>query len=290
MAEKRIMLTQDGYDKLVKKLDHLKSVRRIEVANRLKAAIALGDLSENSEYEDAKNEQAFLEGEIFDLETQIANSQIIKDKTVGDMIDIGSTVMVREVEEITGKATYGTVSKIYSFVNGEFTTVSIDSDAEGKIYGIIEEDSQDIDNEKVYKLVNVEFKEVSVDSDKAKSIECIGILAGDNLFYKIVDGGLIQVNIKTDKTVESVFYIIDDESTDNIYGKIEKIYKVYKPVEDSEEEKYRIVGTTESNPDESKISDESPLGAALMGKKAGSIAEVHAPAGIIFYEIVKIES
>ena len=64
MAEKKVMLTQEGYDNLVKKLDNLKSVRRMEIAERLKAAIALGDLSENSEYTDAKNEQAFLEGEI----------------------------------------------------------------------------------------------------------------------------------------------------------------------------------------------------------------------------------
>ena len=54
MTEKKIMLTQEGYNKLVEKLDYLKSVRRIEVSERLKAAIALGDLSENSEYDDAK--------------------------------------------------------------------------------------------------------------------------------------------------------------------------------------------------------------------------------------------
>ncbi len=64
MPEKKVHLTEEGYNQLVQKLDHLKSVRRIEVADRLKAAIALGDLSENSEYDDAKNEQAFLEGEI----------------------------------------------------------------------------------------------------------------------------------------------------------------------------------------------------------------------------------
>ena len=56
MADKKVMLTQDGYNKLVEKLEHLKTVRRLEVADRLKAAIALGDLSENSEYDDAKNE------------------------------------------------------------------------------------------------------------------------------------------------------------------------------------------------------------------------------------------
>ena len=78
MAEKKVMLTEDGYNKLVEKLNYLKSVRRIESAERLKAAIALGDLSENSEYDDAKNEQAFLEGEIQELENKIRNSDIIK--------------------------------------------------------------------------------------------------------------------------------------------------------------------------------------------------------------------
>ena len=67
MAEKKVMLTEDGYNKLVEKLNYLKSVGRIEIAERLKAAIALGDLSENSEYDDAKNDQAFLEGEIQEL-------------------------------------------------------------------------------------------------------------------------------------------------------------------------------------------------------------------------------
>ena len=79
-TEKKVKLTQEGYDNLVKKLENLKSVRRIEVAERLKAAIALGDLSENSEYVDAKNEQAFLEGEIMDLEKQIHNSVIIHEE------------------------------------------------------------------------------------------------------------------------------------------------------------------------------------------------------------------
>ena len=74
MADKKVMLTEDGYNKLVEKLNYLKSVRRIEVAERLKAAIALGDLSENSEYDDAKNEQAFLEGEIQELEAKIKSA------------------------------------------------------------------------------------------------------------------------------------------------------------------------------------------------------------------------
>ena len=156
MADKRVMLTEDGYNKLVEKLNYLKSVRRIEVSERLKAAIALGDLSENSEYDDAKNEQAFLEGEILDLEAKIRNSDIIKGDEGGDVVTMGSTVVIKDLE-------------------------------------------------------------------------------------------------------------FDEEET------------------------YMIVGSTEADPDAAKISNESPVGAALLGKKVGSKAEVHAPAGILEYEIVEIK-
>ncbi|MBO4400502.1 MAG: transcription elongation factor GreA [Selenomonadaceae bacterium] len=153
MADKKVMLTQEGYDKLVDKLNFLKSVRRIEVAERLKAAIALGDLSENSEYVDAKNEQGFLEGEIMDLEAQIHNSVIIHEEAT-DVVSLGSTVKIL-------------------FPNG-------------------------------------------------------------------------------------------DEDT------------------------YMIVGSTEADPDENRISDESPIGAALLGQKAGSTVQVHAPAGVLQYKVLEI--
>lgn len=153
MADKKVMLTQDGYNKLVDKLNYLKSVRRIEIAERLKAAIALGDLSENSEYVDAKNEQGFLEGEIMDLEAQIHNSVIIHEEAT-DVVSLGSTVKIL-------------------FPNG-------------------------------------------------------------------------------------------DEDT------------------------YMIVGSTEADPDENRISDESPIGSALLGQKAGSTVQVHAPTGVLQYKILEI--
>ena len=156
MAEKKTMLTQDGYNKLVEKLDYLKSVRRIEVSERLKAAIALGDLSENSEYDDAKNEQGRLEGEISELEAKLRNSDIIKTQAGSDKIMIGSTVTVRDVE-------------------------------------------------------------------------------------------------------------LDDVET------------------------YMIVGSMEADPDNNKISDESPLGTALLDKGAGAVVQVHAPAGIIEFEILEVK-
>lgn len=153
MADKKVMLTQEGYNKLVDKLNYLKSVRRLEVADRLKAAIALGDLSENSEYVDAKNEQGFLEGEILDLEAQIHNSVIIHEEA-SDVVALGSKVRIL-------------------FPNG-------------------------------------------------------------------------------------------DEDT------------------------YMIVGSTEADPDEFRISDESPIGAALIGQPAGSVVQVHAPAGLLQYKILEI--
>ena len=157
MADKKVMLTEDGYNKLVDKVNYLKSVRRIEIAERLKAAIALGHLSENSEYDDAKNEQAFLEGEIQELEAKIRNSDIIKAGS-GDVVQMGSQVVV----------------------------------------------------------VDLEFAE---------------------------DGP----------------------------------------------ETFMIVGSTEADPDEGKISNESPLGQALIGQKVGAVVDVHAPAGVIKYEIKEIK-
>lgn len=156
MAEKKILLTQDGYDKLVEKLDYLKSVRRIEISERLKAAIALGDLSENSEYDDAKNEQGRLEGEISELEAKLRNSDIIKAQASNGRVIIGSTVTVRDIE-------------------------------------------------------------------------------------------------------------LDDVAT------------------------YMIVGSTEADPDNNKISDESPLGTALLEKMAGAIVQVNAPAGILEFEILDVK-
>ena len=156
MADKKVMLTEEGYNKLVDKVNYLKSVRRIEIAERLKAASALGDLSENSEYDDAKNEQAFLEGEIQELEAKIHNSDIIK-VGAGDIVQMGSKVIV----------------------------------------------------------IDKEFEE-------------------------------------------------DGPST------------------------FMIVGSTEADPDDGKISNESPLGQALLGHKVGTVVDVHAPAGIIKYEIKEI--
>ncbi|MCF7844520.1 MAG: transcription elongation factor GreA [Kiritimatiellales bacterium] len=154
------LVTKGGLQKLVDELDHLKKVRRQEVAQRLKEAISYGDLSENAEYEEAKNEQAFIEGRILELEGKIKNAEIISEQ---------------KASSITGKA------------------------------------------------VNI--------------------------------GSTVTVRNKTDR---------------------------------DEPEQYTIVGSTEADPIEHKISNESPIGKALLGSQKGDNLEIHTPAGMLRYEVLKV--
>lgn len=99
MAEKEVLLTPEGLRKLEDELEQLKSVKRREVAERIKVAISYGDISENSEYEDAKNEQAFIEGRIMTLEKQLRNARIIHEEEVDThVVSIGSTVTLKDIE------------------------------------------------------------------------------------------------------------------------------------------------------------------------------------------------
>lgn len=156
MSDKEVILTPDGLKRLEEELETLKSVKRREVAERIKVAIGYGDISENSEYEDAKNEQAFIEGRVLTLEKMLRNARIINsDEIVTDVVSIGVTVSVEDME-----------------------------------YGDIME--------------------------------------------------------------------------------------------------YTIVGTAESDPLNNKISNESPVGRAIIGKKIGTIVDVSVPAGVIQYKILDI--
>ena len=93
------LLTQEGYDKLEAERDELVSVRRKEVSERLKEAISYGDLSENAEYDAAKNEQAELEERIHKLETMIRNAKIIDDTEVsGDQINVGLKAKIKDID------------------------------------------------------------------------------------------------------------------------------------------------------------------------------------------------
>ncbi|MGG1514603.1 transcription elongation factor GreA [Paenibacillus oryzisoli] len=99
MAEKEVILTSDGLRKLEDELEHLKSVKRREVAERIKVAIGYGDISENSEYEDAKNEQAFIEGRIITLEKMLRNARIINNEDVDvNTVSVGAIVSLKDLE------------------------------------------------------------------------------------------------------------------------------------------------------------------------------------------------
>ena len=158
MVEKQEILTQEGYNKIEEEVEYLKTVKRKEVAERIKVAISFGDLSENAEYDAAKDEQR-------DIETQIA-----------------------ELEEI---------------------------------------------------LKNAE--------------------------------------------------VVQDNNTDKDAIKMESVVKLHD-VEYDEDIEYVIVGSSEADSLNNKISNESPLGAAMLGKKVGDTVKVEAPAGVIEYKIISVQN
>lgn len=95
---KEVYLTLDGLNSLKEELKYLKEVKRPEVINALKDARALGDLSENAEYDAARNEQAIVEGKIVELEAMIENAVIIKDVDT-DKVSIGNSVKIEYIED-----------------------------------------------------------------------------------------------------------------------------------------------------------------------------------------------
>ncbi|MEW5921455.1 MAG: transcription elongation factor GreA [Bacillota bacterium] len=99
MSSKEVILTQNGLKKLEEELAYLKSVKRREVAARIKTAISFGDLSENAEYDNAKNEQAFIEGKIITLEKMLRNARLIEDDEVNrDVVGVGCTVKLQDLD------------------------------------------------------------------------------------------------------------------------------------------------------------------------------------------------
>ncbi len=96
MSEHMIYLTPDGLKKLEQELEYLRTVRRQEVAKRLRAALEEEDILENAEYDDAKNEQAFVEGRILTLETMLTSAVIIEERETTDEVRVGSRVTIRE--------------------------------------------------------------------------------------------------------------------------------------------------------------------------------------------------
>ena len=99
ILNEEIILTREGYDKIVAEHEELVSVKRAEVAARIKEAISYGDISENAEYDSAKNEQAELEERILYLENMIRKAKIVQDEDVkGDTVGIGLKVEVQNME------------------------------------------------------------------------------------------------------------------------------------------------------------------------------------------------
>ncbi|MCT4592018.1 MAG: transcription elongation factor GreA [Candidatus Gracilibacteria bacterium] len=104
----KVLLTEEGLQKLRDELEYLKDTKRDEVAKRLQEAISYGDLSENSEYEEAKNEQAFCEGRIVELEKMIKNAEIIDEKKAhkAKTVRIGTTVVIENLTKTEEIAEY----------------------------------------------------------------------------------------------------------------------------------------------------------------------------------------
>jgi len=97
MKEQTKYLTNDGYQKIKQELDHLKKVKRPEISDRIKQAKDYGDLSENAEYADAREEQSFVEGRILELEDILKNSEIVESgKSDPSVIQIGDEVIVEK--------------------------------------------------------------------------------------------------------------------------------------------------------------------------------------------------
>ncbi|ADO77845.1 transcription elongation factor GreA [Halanaerobium praevalens] len=95
----QVMLTEEGFEKLEQELEYLETEKRREVAKRIKVAREFGDISENSEYDDAKNEQAFVEGRIQEIKNMLSDAHVVKDDEVTDKkVNLGTTVMLNDLD------------------------------------------------------------------------------------------------------------------------------------------------------------------------------------------------
>lgn len=99
MEEKEVLLTQEGYDNLEKELEYLKTEKRTEISERIKVALGFGDLSENSEYDEAKNAQASNEIKIAELENKLRYARIIDESEIDTKtVQVGNKVEVLDME------------------------------------------------------------------------------------------------------------------------------------------------------------------------------------------------
>ncbi len=96
---KKYLMTYEGVKKLEEELEYLKTVKRKEITEKIKIALGYGDLSENSEYDEAKNEQAFVEGRIMQLENMLKNATVVDETEIStDTVSIGSIVKVKDYD------------------------------------------------------------------------------------------------------------------------------------------------------------------------------------------------
>ena len=125
MEEKEVILTQEGFDKIEKELEYLRTEKRSEIADRIKVALGFGDLSENSEYDEAKNAQAENEGKIAELENKLRYAKIIDESEIDTKtVQVGNIVTLHD-EEFDENVTYTIVGS--TEVNLEENKISNES-------------------------------------------------------------------------------------------------------------------------------------------------------------------
>ncbi len=124
VADKQTFITQEGLKKLQAELEELKTAKRKEIAERIREAKELGDLSENAEYQEAKDEQSFIERRISELEDIVRNVQVIKKSRKGGAVQVGSTIKVKN-NELGQELSYTIVgSSEANPVDGKISNVS----------------------------------------------------------------------------------------------------------------------------------------------------------------------
>ncbi|ERI92485.1 transcription elongation factor GreA [Clostridiales bacterium oral taxon 876 str. F0540] len=96
---KKFLMTYEGVKKLEEELEYLKTIKRVDIKEKIKVARSFGDLSENAEYDEAKNEQAFVEGRIAQLENMLKNASVVDESEIPrDKVSVGSIVRVKDFE------------------------------------------------------------------------------------------------------------------------------------------------------------------------------------------------
>ena len=121
-----ILITPEGYEQLKQELEYLRTVRRKEISEKIRVARGFGDLSENSEYDEAKNDQALVEAKISTLEEQLKKAQLIKKEHIStDAVSIGTTVTILDIE-FNEKTTYRIASPL-EYVHADMETITDES-------------------------------------------------------------------------------------------------------------------------------------------------------------------